>query len=163
MCSSNGAVLAVQMEVRGPVVQTLYQHFVERWIHALVRDLTSAREGAIRAVQIVQNRRDCFWHGEHRDRIAAHTAVAVEVVRSWPFVVGGDSLLNAFVSVFRRAKRYIYIENQYALQAWPLVATLLRVLHDQPELRVIIIAPITVDLPSGYVGTWLDASQDHST
>lgn len=95
-------------------------------------------------------------------RATAHHHVPVQVVRGWPNVVRGSTVLETFVGLIRRAERLIYIENQYAFQAWPLVATVLHALASKPSLRVIVIAPLEADLPRGQLGAFLDAAQEHS-
>eukprot|EP00698_Gefionella_okellyi_P002717 TRINITY_DN12585_c0_g1_i1.p1 TRINITY_DN12585_c0_g1~~TRINITY_DN12585_c0_g1_i1.p1 ORF type:complete len:816 (+),score=169.39 TRINITY_DN12585_c0_g1_i1:36-2483(+) len=152
----------IHLQVRGPVTRALYQHFVERWVHALSRDVGLASITALEAEHKVQDQ-ICYWHSEDTGSGTNNmfTGVAIEVVRAWPGVVSENSMLNTYIALIQNAQHFVYIENQYALQAWPIASALVDALLKRPELRVIVIAPAMNDLPSGHLGLWLDASQDH--
>jgi phosphatidylserine/phosphatidylglycerophosphate/cardiolipin synthase-like enzyme len=137
----------VQAAVRGPAVADLEHTFRERWYGSTVLDLSSP-------LRMLINR---AYHAgklvgrdlpEPEPEPAPAGPHAVQVLRTYPARVrrypfapfGERSIAYAYRKVFARARRLIYIEDQYL---WaPFVAKLLAAaLRNNPELHVIAIVP----------------------
>ena len=134
----------MQAEIRGPAVGDLAETFRERWNDP--RPLTSRslarriRRGA-RPPQpepIPSIRIEGAIEGTH----------AVQVLRTYPakrpaypFAPTGErSIARAYLKALRRARRLIYIEDQY-LWSSDFARGLERSLAEQPRLRVVIVVP----------------------
>jgi phosphatidylserine/phosphatidylglycerophosphate/cardiolipin synthase-like enzyme len=73
--------------------------------------------------------------------------------RDYPFARGGErSVARGYSKAFRRARRLIYIEDQY-LWGHHIGNVFTQVLHDQPELRVIAVVPLHPDLEGAFSRT----------
>ncbi|MBW4079266.1 MAG: phospholipase [Acidobacteria bacterium] len=136
----------LQLEVRGPAITDLDVTFRERWQDpAPLNHAGLARSWATRVLA--------------RSRIAGELPCAlagppvcgghaVQVLRTYParrprypFAPSGErSIARAFAKAVRRARRLIYIEDQYF---WSIeVAEILaHALRQQPELQLIIVVP----------------------
>jgi phosphatidylserine/phosphatidylglycerophosphate/cardiolipin synthase-like enzyme len=137
----------VQASVRGPAVADIEQTFRERWYGSTVLDLSSPMrmliDRAYHAGKLVG--RDL---PETRPEPGSAGPHAVQVLRTYPArlrrypfaPLGERSIAYAYRKAFARARRLIYIEDQYL---WaPFVATLLAAaLRGNPELRVIAVVP----------------------
>lgn len=87
--------------------------------------------------------------------------VELKVARTWANVFDGQFMLRDFTSTIASAKHYVYVEHQYCFQNYSLTRELIAALEANPKLRVIIVCPVTTDLPNGIVGELVDAAQDH--
>jgi len=70
----------------------LYRHFIERWVHALSRDVGLSSSMAQQAEAAV-NSRSCYWHTPSAHSTQGLANIPIEVVRCWPGVVVGNSML----------------------------------------------------------------------
>ena len=134
----------LQMEVRGPAVGDLDHTFAERWCDPVPLDRGPwGRVVAIRAHErstpsLLPRFRDPPAVGSHR----------VQVLRTYParrppygFAPAGErSIARAYLKAFRRARRLIYIEDQYLWSADAATA-LADALRRQPTLRVVVVLP----------------------
>jgi phosphatidylserine/phosphatidylglycerophosphate/cardiolipin synthase-like enzyme len=135
----------VQAEVRGPAVTQLVETFIERWNdpHPL------------------QHRPMARWRGSRgdpggpvtkleflRDAGASVGSQSVQVLRTYPakrpkypFAPQGErSIARAYLKAFKRARRLIYIEDQY-LWSGAAAAALGEALRAQPSLRLVVVVP----------------------
>ncbi len=147
----------VQVALRGPVVDDVAFTFRERWEDPAPLDTRNplrwalhrlARHPAERA-QLVAERVDPPRVGP----------LAVQVLRTYParrkrypFAPEGErSIARAYIKVFGRARRLIYLEDQYL---WSFHAT--RVLCDalrrEPELQLVIVIPRYPDPAGRFAG-----------
>ena len=137
----------VQAAVRGPAVADLEHTFRERWYGSTVLDLSSPVrmliDRAYHAGKLVG--RDLPEHAPEPRPAGPH---AVQVLRTYPArlrrypfaPLGERSIAYAYRKAFARARRLIYIEDQYL---WaPFVAKLLAsALRGNPDLHVIAVVP----------------------
>ncbi|MDP9117834.1 MAG: phospholipase D-like domain-containing protein [Actinomycetota bacterium] len=137
----------VQAAVRGPVVGDIEHTFRERWYGSSVLDLSSPLrmliDRAYHAGKLVG--RDL---PERLPDPPPAGTCAVQVLRTYPArlrrypfaPLGERSIAHAYRKVFARARRLIYIEDQYL---WaPFVAELLAdALRANPELHLIAVVP----------------------
>jgi len=70
-------------------------------------------------------------------------------------------MFDCFKKFIQGAKKSLYIEHQYPFQNFALTYFLCEALKSNPNLKVIIIAPVKSDLPTGLVGELFDWSQEH--
>ena len=136
----------VQVEIRGPAIGDLSRTFRERWDDPTPLDHRNPWRARIaRAVHEPR----C---PEPLPPVPAipETAgtCAVQVLRTYPskrprypFAVDGErSIARAYAKAFRRARRLIYIEDQYLWSA-DVTESLADALRDQPDLRLIAVVP----------------------
>ncbi|MGH9032812.1 MAG: phospholipase D family protein, partial [Acidimicrobiia bacterium] len=136
----------IQLEVRGPAVGDIAHTFRERWddptpfdhrnpLRLALRRLTRQPR---RADPLPPVRRDPSPVGPH----------AVQVIRTYPakrppypFAPGGErSIGRAYRKALRRARRLVYIEDQYLWsQHW--ADTIAEALRREPGLRLIAVVP----------------------
>ena len=137
----------VQAAVQGPAVADLEHTFRERWSGSTVLDLASPVRMLIdRAYHAGKLVGRPLPEPEPEPGPAGRHAVQVlrtypARLRRYPFApLGERSIAHAYRKVFARARRLIYIEDQYL---WaPFVAKLLAsALHESPELHVIALVP----------------------
>jgi phosphatidylserine/phosphatidylglycerophosphate/cardiolipin synthase-like enzyme len=148
----------VQAAVRGPAVADLEHTFRERWYGNTVLDLSSPVrmliDRAYHAGKLVGRELP-----EPEPEPAPAGPHAVQVLRTYPArlrrypfaPLGERSIAHAYRKVFARARRLIYIEDQYL---WaPFVAKLLAAaLRNNPDLHVIAVVPRYPD--KGGAGRW---------
>lgn len=145
----------VQVAVRGPAVDDIALTFRERWEDPSPLDTRNPlRWLAHRFSRNPSTRAALAPERTGVDAVGPH---AVQVLRTYParrkaypFAPDGErSIARAYVKVFGRARRLIYLEDQYL---WSFHAT--RVLCDalrrEPDLHVVIVIPRFVD-PAGRV------------
>lgn len=138
----------IQAEVRGPAVHDLEHSFRERWYGSSVLDLPSpVRELYDRAYHMgaMTQRPLPEPSADDETRRGPH---AVQVLRTYParlrrypFAPHGErSIAHAYRRAFARARRLVYVEDQYfwSRQVSDMVASALR---DNSELRVIVVVP----------------------
>lgn len=152
----------IQIMVRGPAAQQLHLHFAQRWKHAFSWDISKTRAVHIR---VPKDPEPCTAHGHEGiaklDRSNWVGGCGVRVLRCWQGVLDGHIMLDDYCKSILQAKKHLYIEHQYPFQNYALTHCMRQALRDNPELKVIIIAPFKTDLPSGIVGELFDQSQDH--
>jgi phosphatidylserine/phosphatidylglycerophosphate/cardiolipin synthase-like enzyme len=136
-----------QAAIRGPAVADIEHTFRERWYGSTVLDLSSpvrmAIDRAYHAGKLVG--RDLPEPLPAPEPVGQH---AVQVLRTYPArlrrypfaPLGERSIAHAYRKVFARARRLIYIEDQYL---WaPFVADLIAdALRRQPDLHVVAVVP----------------------
>jgi phosphatidylserine/phosphatidylglycerophosphate/cardiolipin synthase-like enzyme len=123
-----------QIELRGPVIDDVAETFAERWRdpHPLERGKPSVPRSL--PIQRVD-----------RQPAGPHT---VQLLRTYPakrpaypFAPDGErSVARAYEKAFARARRLIYIEDQYLWSA-DIAGVIGRALAAQPELRVVVVVP----------------------
>ncbi|HEX2309031.1 MAG TPA: phospholipase D-like domain-containing protein [Jatrophihabitantaceae bacterium] len=137
----------VQAAIRGPAVADIEHTFRERWYGSTVLDLSSpvrmAIDRAYHAGKLVG--RDLPEPLPAPEPVGTH---AVQVLRTYPArlrrypfaPLGERSIAHAYRKVLARARRLIYIEDQYL---WaPFVADLIAdALRSQPDLHVVAVVP----------------------
>jgi len=135
----------IQVEIRGAAVGDIAETFRERWNDPT--PLHGAWIGRVRARRNVDEMTVAPLAGApHFDQpIGTH---AVQVLRTYPakrprypFAPHGErSIARAYAKAFRRARRLIYIEDQYLWSA-DIALELGRALETQPELHVVVVVP----------------------
>jgi phosphatidylserine/phosphatidylglycerophosphate/cardiolipin synthase-like enzyme len=138
----------IQAEVHGPVVHDLEHTFRERWYGSSVLDLPSPiREMYDRAYHMgAMTERPLPEPTADDETRRGHHAVQVlrtypARLRRYPFAPHGErSIAHAYRSAFARARRLVYLEDQYfwSRQVSDIVASALR---DNNDLRVIVVVP----------------------
>jgi phosphatidylserine/phosphatidylglycerophosphate/cardiolipin synthase-like enzyme len=163
----------VQLELRGPVVGLLDAVFRERWTDPRSLDTDnpiSYLKDRIRRVDLVADPLP-----EQPPDPPPAGPCAVQVLRTYPAIrpktpyapAGERSVARAYGKAFRRARRLIYLEDQYMWS--PHIARLLAdALRANPELHIVVVVPRHPDvdgrfaLPPNQVGR-LEAIQVVST
>jgi phosphatidylserine/phosphatidylglycerophosphate/cardiolipin synthase-like enzyme len=128
----------IQAEIRGPAVGDIAETFAERW-----RDPNPLRRGD--ATQASPLDLDAIPSASLASRQGPHT---VQILRTYPAkrppypfaALGERSVARAYAKAFHRARRLIYIEDQY-LWSSDIARTLGRALASQPALRVVVVVP----------------------
>lgn len=136
----------IQLEVSGPAVGDLAWTFRERWEDPTPLDHRNPLRIAVRRLTreprrpdpMPPVRRDPSPTGPH----------AVQVVRTYPakrppypFAVDGErSVAGAYVKAVRRARRLIYVEDQY-LWSMHAAEAFAAALRQHPDLRLIVVVP----------------------
>jgi phosphatidylserine/phosphatidylglycerophosphate/cardiolipin synthase-like enzyme len=135
----------MQVELRGAVVGDIVETFVERWNdptplhHAWVGPWHSRADESAKDVASLDG-------VPHTDRpCGTH---AIQVLRTYPvkrppypFAPSGErSVARAYVKAFRRARRLIYIEDQY-LWSTDIARHLGDALAEHPQLHVVVVVP----------------------
>jgi phosphatidylserine/phosphatidylglycerophosphate/cardiolipin synthase-like enzyme len=137
----------VQASVRGPAVADIEHTFRERWYGSTALDLSSPLrmliDRAYHAGKLVG--RDLPEPLPEPPATGRHAAQVLRTyparLRRYPFApLGERSIANAYRKVFARARRLIYVEDQYL---WaPFVAELLAdALRANADLRIIAVVP----------------------
>jgi phosphatidylserine/phosphatidylglycerophosphate/cardiolipin synthase-like enzyme len=141
--------------IRGPSTQDLYYHFAQRWSHAFTNDNHSTKNlkfpKFLQTSKLMKDPEDAQIHKS-----------TLQTIRAWPAVLERNVLLDMFCSIINSAKEYIYFEHQWPFHNFVLTQCMCEALNRNPDLHVIIVAPIKTDLPKGFVGSYLDMSQDQS-
>ena len=136
----------MQAEVQGPAVGDLVETFRERWNDPL--PLSHSWNRVSRFVASRTSR-----HPRPMPEVAPCDAIsvgphAVQVLRTYPskrpeypFAPQGErSIARAYEKAFERARRLIYLEDQYLWSA-DVARALGRALHRQPRLHVVVVLP----------------------
>ena len=135
-----------QLEIRGPAIGDLARTFRERWEDPTPLDHRNPFRSAIR--HLVREPR----HAQPlpaETEVPAHAGdVAVQVLRTYPkkrppfpFAPDGErSIARAYIKALRRARSFVYIEDQY-LWSTEVAGVLAAALHRVPDLRVIAVVP----------------------
>src|SRR5215217_3874000 len=135
-----------QLEVRGPAVADLARTFRERWEDRTPLDHRNPIRDAIRHA-VHEPRRPQALPPEAPPPGAAD-GVAVQVLRTYPskrppypFARDGErSTARAYIKAVRRARSFLYIEDQY-LWSSDIAGVLASALYRSPELRLIAVVP----------------------
>ena len=145
----------VQVEVRGPAVRDLEDTFRERW------------EDPRRPSRLPWHRLADLLRGQNRPPSPLPRAVpapptagtsAVQVLRTYPsrrpgfaFAPKGErSVARAYVKALRRARRLVYIEDQY-LWSSQVARVFADALRRSPQLQLVAVAPRYPDQEGGPV------------
>ncbi len=134
----------MQVEVRGPVVDDLAETFRERWNdrHSLTRSNSETRGARARPSPPMLERiaidREAAPSGPHH----------VQVLRTYParrpaypFAPHGErSIARAYLKAFQRARRLIYIEDQY-FWSRDVARALVGALRARPLLKIVVVVP----------------------
>src|SRR5205823_6466018 len=135
----------VQIEVRGPAVDDVAFSFAERWNDPTPLDTRNPIRAALHRVT-----RHPHAPGElgPSRRADPDGPLAIQVLRTYParrraypFAPEGErSIARAYLKAFRRARRLIYVEDQYL---WSLDAAraLRGALADHPHLLIAVVIP----------------------
>ena len=135
----------VQVEIQGPAVGDLEFTFRERWT-----DPTPLSSGLVRVVQAL--RRRIQRPGSRLPAMPADPPPAgthsIQVLRTYgrprrgyPFAPDGErSIARAYLKAVRRARRLIYIEDQF-LWSDDVVASFADALKEFPQLQIVAVVP----------------------
>jgi phosphatidylserine/phosphatidylglycerophosphate/cardiolipin synthase-like enzyme len=136
----------IQLEIKGPAITDLARTFRERWDDPTPLDHRNPWRAWVRRIARQPRRPEPL---PSLPAAPAPTgAHSVQVLRTYPskrppfpFAPDGErSIARAYTKAFGRARRLIYIEDQYLWSA-SVAETLARALQAQPELRVIALVP----------------------
>ena len=136
----------VQLEVHGPAVADLGFTFRERWEDPTPLDHRNPWRLALRRVTAEPRRPEPLPPAPADP--APRGSHAVQVIRTYPakrppfpFAPDGErSIARAYLKAFRRARRLVYIEDQY-LWSRHAAQALADVLRREPELHVVAVVP----------------------
>ncbi|MDQ1468156.1 MAG: hypothetical protein QOH10_2571 [Actinomycetota bacterium] len=136
----------VQLEVRGPAVGDLAFTFRERWEDPTPLDHRNPLRLALR--RLTRQPRNPDPLPPARDDPPALGTHAVQVLRTYPakrppypFAPEGErSIARAYLKAFRRARRLVYLEDQY-LWSHEAAHALADALRRNPELHVVAVVP----------------------
>jgi phosphatidylserine/phosphatidylglycerophosphate/cardiolipin synthase-like enzyme len=136
----------VQLEVRGPAVGDLAYTFRERWEDPTPLDHRNPLRIAAR--RVIQEPRHPHPLPPERDDPAPQGKHAVQVLRTYPakrppfpFAPEGErSVARAYLKAFRRARRLVYLEDQYLWSAHAAHA-LADALRRNRDLHVVAVVP----------------------
>ncbi|MDP9418293.1 MAG: phospholipase, partial [Actinomycetota bacterium] len=145
------------LAIRGPAVGDLLRTFVERWDdpHPLDRR-TPYRALLQRLARMPRHPEQLPEAFPDPEPAGPH---AVQVLRTYgrkrpgfPFAVKGErSVARAYTKTFRRARRLIYLEDQY-LWSEPVARGIADALEASPELHVIAVVPRYPDADDRFAG-----------
>jgi phosphatidylserine/phosphatidylglycerophosphate/cardiolipin synthase-like enzyme len=136
----------VQLEVRGPAVGDLGFTFRERWNDPTPLDHRNPLRLALRRLTHQPRQPDPLPPApDDPPAIGTH---AVQVLRTYPskrprypFAPEGErSIAHAYLKAFRRARRLVYLEDQY-LWSQDAARALAAALTQNPELQVVAVVP----------------------
>lgn len=149
-----------QVMIQGPSTRTLYLHFAQRWSQAFHSNSVSIPRKL--KLPLVKKLGKPFEDPISTDIHPFFTQSApVRIFRQWPTVLQTHVLEDHFCNLINRAKKYIYVEHQYPFHSFALSHCMCEALKRNPDLKVIVVAPIKNDLPNGIIGSLLDISSDH--
>jgi phosphatidylserine/phosphatidylglycerophosphate/cardiolipin synthase-like enzyme len=128
----------IQIEIRGPAVGDVAETFAERW-----RDPTPLRKGVEGQARTLPS--EANPAPSRAEQSGSHV---IQVLRTYPakrpaypFAEHGErSVARAYEKAFGRARRLIYIEDQY-LWSSDIARALAHALTSHPELRVVVVLP----------------------
>ncbi len=147
----------VQVAVRGPAVDDVAFTFRERWEDPTPLDRRTPWRWAL---QHLSKRPSVPSHlPPERDDPMPVGACAIQVLRTYParrprypFAPDGErSIGRAYVKAFRRARRLVYLEDQY-LWSFRAAEELCNALRREPELLVVIVVPRFPDPDGRFAG-----------
>jgi phosphatidylserine/phosphatidylglycerophosphate/cardiolipin synthase-like enzyme len=129
----------VQAMVNGPVVWDLIYHFHQRWAYSQSRSFRQAKRLQIRS--------------NYTNRSSQGSVQAV-ALRTWNELDRHGGIKAWYAAMFRKAKRSIYIENQFPFQNSFATRLLENRLQEERDLKVIIVSPMEPNLP-GLIGSMI--------
>lgn len=129
----------VHAMVSGPVVWDLVYHFHQRGSYSQSKNAKRVRKLRIRSNYAV------------RGNQGGAQAVAL---RTWNEFDGHGGIQAWYAAMFRKAKRSIYIENQFPFQNSLATTLLAKRLKEEDQLRVMIVCPMEPNLP-GFIGSMI--------
>ncbi len=146
----------LQMEIRGPVIGDLVETFRERWEDPLPLGRGPWRRHLAKAVAQPVRPSPLPLALEDPGEIGPH---AVQVLRTYPakrppspFAPSGErSIARAYMNAFGRARRLIYVEDQY-LWSFDAARALGEALRREPELLLVVVVPKYPDDDGRIVG-----------
>jgi phosphatidylserine/phosphatidylglycerophosphate/cardiolipin synthase-like enzyme len=138
----------IQAEVRGPVVHDLEHTFRERWYGSSVLDIPSPvrqlydrayHAGAMTGVPLPEPvPDDPTPRGKHAVQVLRTYPARL---RRYPFAPHGErSIAHAYRRAFGRARRLVYLEDQY-LWSHDVAEVIAGALRASPELHVVVLIP----------------------
>jgi phosphatidylserine/phosphatidylglycerophosphate/cardiolipin synthase-like enzyme len=145
----------VQVRLVGPAVGDVALTFAERWYDPAPLDTPRPWRAVLHRAAKQPNTPPELEPGDIDP--TPRGTVAVQILRTYParrvpypFAVDGErSVARAYLKAFGRARRFVYVEDQYL---WSLDATgaLCAALAREPELRVVVLLPRYPD-PAGKI------------
>jgi phosphatidylserine/phosphatidylglycerophosphate/cardiolipin synthase-like enzyme len=145
------------LEIRGPAVREVQDCFAQRWNDPTPLDHRTPYR------RMLQRRADMPSHADPVPPPAAPPPAAgphhVQVLRTYaakrpayPYAPRGErTIARAYEQAFTRARRLIYIEDQY-LWSDVVAATIATALRREPELQVIAVVPRFPDADGRFTG-----------
>jgi len=157
----------VQIEVRGPAVGDLEHSFRERWEDPTPLDHRNPLRVALRRLTHEPRHPDPLPPAPADPPSVGHHAV--QVLRTYPakrppypFAPNGErSVARAYLKAFRRARRLVYLEDQYLWSAHAAHA-LADALRCHRELRVIAVVPRYPDRAGRAIGAASRVGRKHA-
>jgi phosphatidylserine/phosphatidylglycerophosphate/cardiolipin synthase-like enzyme len=138
----------LQIEVRGPAVDDLAWSFAERWRDPNPLDTRNPLRLVLHRVANHPDAPDAPGALPPSRPAEPDGPLAVQVLRTYParrraypFATEGErSIARAYLKAFSRARRLVYLEDQYL---WSLAATdaLRDALAHNPELHIVVVIP----------------------
>ena len=135
----------VQIELRGPVIDDLAWTFAERWRDPNPLDTRNPLRSTLHRVARLPEKPGALPPSRPAP---PNGPLAVQVLRTYParrrrypFAPEGErSIARAYLKAFARARRVVYLEDQYL---WSLAATeaLRDALVHHPELHIVVVIP----------------------
>jgi len=138
----------VQLEVHGPAITDLEHSFCERWQDPTPLDHRNPWRKALRAfTRQPGHPQDRPWPARVVSR-AESGPHAIQVLRTYPakrpaypFARAGErSIARAYIKAFSRARRLVYLEDQY-LWSHHAAGALADALRRSPDLHVVAVVP----------------------
>jgi phosphatidylserine/phosphatidylglycerophosphate/cardiolipin synthase-like enzyme len=126
--------------LKGPIVWDLAYHFNQRWAYHNFKDVNSVRAMKLKPANFL-------YEGDDGDTKAV-------ALRTWEGTDKDGGILAWYTNTIRKAKASIYIENQFPFQNEFITRILCKRLHEQKNLKVIIVGPMEPNLP-GLIGSFL--------
>ncbi|MFN8025873.1 MAG: phospholipase D family protein [Acidimicrobiia bacterium] len=144
----------LQIELQGPVVEDLAWSFAERWCDPTPLDTRNPVRATLHRAARVPREPSPLAPTVCPP---ADGPLAVQVLRTYPsrrraypFALGGErSIARAYLKAFGRARRLVYLEDQY-LWSTEAGTALAAALRRSPELQVVIVIPRYPD-PDGAI------------
>jgi phosphatidylserine/phosphatidylglycerophosphate/cardiolipin synthase-like enzyme len=129
----------VHAMVRGPAVWDLVYHFHQRWAYSKSKNVRQARRLRIKSNYSIRGN---------------HGNVQAIALRTWDELDRHGGIQAWYATMFRKAKKSIYIENQFPFQNSFATNLLERRLKEEHQLKVIIVCPMEPNLP-GFIGSMI--------
>jgi phosphatidylserine/phosphatidylglycerophosphate/cardiolipin synthase-like enzyme len=129
----------VHAMVSGPVVWDLIYHFHQRWTFSESKSGRQARKLKIKSNYVVRSKQG---------------SVQAVALRTWDELDRHGGVQAWYATMFRKAKKSIYIENQFPFQNSFATKLLQKRLEQERDLKVIIVCPMEPNLP-GFIGSMI--------
>jgi phosphatidylserine/phosphatidylglycerophosphate/cardiolipin synthase-like enzyme len=151
----------VQLEIRGPAVSDLASTFRERWEDPTPLDHRNPWRALIARMAREPRRAEPLpeWDEGPLGEPPASGPHAVQILRTYPakrppypFAPEGErSIARGYHKAFGRARRLIYIEDQY-LWSSEIADVFVQALRRAPDLRVIVVVPRYPEVDGAFTG-----------